>query len=94
MKNEDNRCFLWCVLRALNPKDRNSERVDTELRKKENTLNMKEIEFPVSLKDLDKFEKQNPSISVTVLGHEEKGVYPLRISDCLDRDYNIIVMLK
>ena len=41
MKNNDNRCFLWCVLRALNPRDRDQERLDTELRKKENTLNMK-----------------------------------------------------
>ena len=29
MKNDDNQCFLWCVLRALNPKDNHPERVDT-----------------------------------------------------------------
>ena len=57
MKNGDNKCSLWCVLRALNPKDNHPERVDTELREKENTLNMKGIEYPVSLKDLNKFEK-------------------------------------
>ena len=28
MKNKDNKCFLWCVLRALNPKENNPERVD------------------------------------------------------------------
>ena len=61
--------FLWCVLRALNRKERNSERVDTKLREKENTLNMKGIEYPVSLKDLNKFEKQNQSISITVFGY-------------------------
>ena len=72
MKNDDNKCFLWCVLRALCPKDSHPERVDTDLTKE----NMKGIEYPVSLKDLGKFEKQNPSISITVLGHEEKGVYP------------------
>ena len=93
MKNSNNQCFLWCVLRALYPRDRAQERVDMELREKKNTLNMKGIEYPVSLKDLGTFEKQNPSISITVLGHEEKGVYPLRISDCVDRDYNIILML-
>ena len=59
MKNSDNRCFLWCVLRALNPKDIHPVRVDTKLREKENTLNMKGIEYPMSLKDLKKFEKQN-----------------------------------
>ena len=34
IKNKDNKCFLWCVLRALNPKDHNSERVDAELKNK------------------------------------------------------------
>ena len=92
MKSTDNRFFLWCVLRALNPRDCNSEGVDTELRKKENTLNMKGIDYPVSLKDLDKFEKQNPTLSITVLGYETKGVYPLRNSDCTDRGHNIILL--
>ena len=93
MQNGDNQCFLWCILRPLNPKNNHPERVDTELREKENTLNMKGIEFPVSLNDLNKFEKQNPSISITVLGYERKSVYPLRNSHCRDRDHNIILML-
>ena len=51
MKNKDNRCFLCCVLRALNPKDVHPERLDKELKSKENPLNMEGIEYPVSLKD-------------------------------------------
>ena len=50
MKNKDNKCFLWCALRALNPKEHNAERVDNKLMEKENTLNMEGIEYPVSLK--------------------------------------------
>ena len=92
MKNKDNKCFLWCILRALNTKEHNAERVDKELMEKENTLNMEGIEYPVSLKDINKFEKQNPSISITVLGYEE-SVYPLRISKCMDREHNITLML-
>ena len=45
MKNKDNKCFLWCVLRALNPKKDHPERVDKELKSKENTLNMEGIEI-------------------------------------------------
>ena len=93
VKNKDNKCFLWCVLRALNPKADNAERVDKELKTKENTLNMEGIEYPVSLKDLNKFEKQNPTISITVLGYEGKSVYPLRNSHNTDGDYKIILML-
>ena len=67
-KNKDNKCFLWCVLRALNPTDSHPERIDKELKAKENTLNMEGIEYPVSLEDIDKFESQN-------------RVYLLRYSD-------------
>ena len=60
---------------------------------KENTLNMEGIEYPVSLKDLNKFEKQNPTISIMILGYEGKSVYPLRNSVNTDRDHNIILTL-
>ena len=93
VKNKDNKCFLWCVLRALNPKADNAERVGKELKTKENTLNMEGIEYPVSLKDLNEFEKQNPSISITVFGYERKSVYPLRNSANTGKDYDIILML-
>ena len=86
--------FLWCVLRALNLKEHNTERVDKNLKLKENTLNMEGIEYPVSLKDLNKFEKQNPSIAITVLGYDGKSVYPLRNSNnAYKREHNIILML-
>ena len=93
MQNKDNKCFLWCVLRALNPKSDHPERLDKELMGKVNTLNMEGIDYPVSLKDLNKFEKQNPNITITVFGYERKNDYPLRNNTNTDRDYNIIIML-
>ena len=45
MKNKYNKCFLWCVLRALNPKENNQQRIDKELKGKENSLNMEGIEY-------------------------------------------------
>ena len=45
------------------------------------------------MKDLNKFEKQNPTISITVFGYEGKSVYPLRNSDNTDSEHNIILML-
>ena len=79
--------FLWCVLRALNPKDNHPERVDKDLKLKENTLNMEGIEYPVSLKDTDKFENQNQTICITVIGYDGKIVYPLRNSNNMDREH-------
>ena len=95
MKNKDNKCFMWHVLRAIYPTNNHPERVDKELMEKENTLNMKGIEYPVSLKDIDKFEKQNPNISITVLGFNEKDkVHPLRNSEHVyNREHNIILLL-
>ena len=84
---------MWCVLRVLNPKDDHAERVDKELMEKENTLNMEGIEYPVSLKDINKFEKQNPSISITVLEYDGKDISPLRNSKCVNREHDITLML-
>ena len=41
-------------------------------------LNFTYIEFPVSLKDIDKFEKNNPEIKVNVFEYE-KSVHILRV---------------
>ena len=85
MKNEDNKCFTWSVLRALNPRERDNERIDKGLKKKEDSLNMTGIAYPVQLNALDKFERQNPTISINVFGYEE-SVYPLRVSKCEGRE--------
>jgi hypothetical protein len=60
IKNVDQKCILWSVLAALHPVSREShpERV-SHYRQYENELNMKDINYPVSLKKLEKFEKQN-----------------------------------
>ena len=101
MKNEDNnKCFLWCVLRALNPKDRDAERIDKDLKSKEDTLNMSGITYPVELKNIKRFEKQNPDISISVLGYSKnERIYPLRISEYTkakkedERKHNIVLLL-
>ena len=95
MQNEDNKCLLWSVLRGLNPKDEHPERIDKDLKSKENTLNMEGIEYPVNLKDIKRFEKQNPEISVSVLGYsKDERIYPLRISKKENkRKHNIVLLL-
>ena len=93
LKNEDDKCFMWSVLRALNPSKDHSERIDKKLKEKENTLNMEGMEYHVSLKDIDKFERQNPSISITVLGYEGKSVCSYRNSNNTNREHNVILIL-
>ena len=100
MKNEDNKCFLWCVLRALNPKNTHPERIDKDLKSKEHTLNMEGIAYPVDSKGFKRFEKQNPDISISVLGYNEnEKIYPLDISKFTkvkkedERKHNIVLLL-
>ena len=48
MKNEDDKCFMWCVLRALYPKNDHPERIDKDLKSKQDIINMNGIHYPVS----------------------------------------------
>ena len=85
IQNKDEKCFQWSILRYLHPLNKNEIRV-SDLKKYEDELNFQEIEFPVKLKNITKFENQNPSISgVNVFSvNENNKIYPLRLNnkDC------------
>ena len=94
MKNQDEECFKWCVLRALYPKDKNTERIDKDLKSKQDTLNMQGIRYPVNFRDVDRFESQNLEISISILGYnKDERVYPLKISKYTERKHNITLLL-
>ena len=94
MKNQDDKCFLWCVLRALNPKNNHPERVDKDLISKQNTLNMEGIKYPVDFRGIDRFESLNPNISISVLGYnQDERVYPLKVSNFTGCEHEITLML-
>ena len=87
IQNKDEKCFLWCILRYLHPKEIHEERL-SDLKKYENSLNTKGITFPMKLKDITKFEKLNPKLpGINVFSvNENKIFYPLRMAerDCLN----------
>ena len=94
MKNQDEECFKWCVLRALNPKDIHPERVDKDLKSKQDTINIKGIRYPVNFRDIDRFESQNPEISITILGYnKDERVYPLKVSKYTGCEHDIVLLL-
>ena len=79
VKNEnDNECFKWAVTSAVFPAKEHGERLSKQMRKDSEKFDWTGIEFPVSLKQIDKFEKQN-NYAINVLGYEGV-VYPLRLS--------------
>ena len=55
---------------------------------------MGDIKYPVSLKDINKFERLNSSIAISVFAYsEDYKVYPLRISDHSNRLHKIKLLL-
>ena len=52
LKNEDQQCFKWCVTKALNPVDKNSERITELLREESKIPNWGDMEYPVNLERL------------------------------------------
>ena len=51
---EDNECFKWCLVRYLNPVDHNPRRIT----KADKKLDLKNIKFPVKIRDIYKIEKK------------------------------------
>ena len=81
IRNRDNKCFRWSVLRYLHPREKNDSRL-SDLKKYENELNTKSIKFPVKIKDISKFESLNPNIpGINVFSvNDNKKFYPLKMA--------------
>ena len=79
IKNKDNECFRWCHIRHLNPQDTNPQRIKKTDKEYINQLDYSGIEFPVTVKQYNKIEKQN-EININVFGFENKQPYPIFIS--------------
>ena len=81
MENNDDQCFKRAISRALNPVDRDSERVTKILKTQAEKYNWGGIGFPTKLKDIHKFENNN-GVNVNVFSFDDdtKKVYTLRLS--------------
>ena len=79
MKNSDNECFRWCHIRHLNPQDKDPQRIKKSDKAFIQNLNYSGIEFPVTVKQYNKIEKQN-EININVFGYEDKQPYPIHVS--------------
>ena len=92
VKNKnDHECFKWAVTSAVFPAERDGERLSKQMRKDSEKFDWTGIEFPVSLKQIDKFENNNP-YAINVLGYEGV-VYPLRISKKKEHCEQVINLL-
>ena len=66
IKNNDQKCFLWCHVRHINPSKEHPGIIKKVDKRLASNLNYDGIEFPVKEKDFDKIEVQN-NISINVM---------------------------
>ena len=102
--NDDEDCFKWSVIAAENVGMKDPQRV-SNLRKFTDNYDWSGLEFPVSIKDIGKFETRN-NISVNVLAVEGRDIYihrkgrsmgpvaPGSRSDPMGREINLLMVCE
>ena len=84
-QSKDEECFKWAVIAALHHEEikKYHQRI-SKLRPYENQYNWGGLAIPVSIKKIDKFEKDNPGIAMNVLfnnmKNQTKNIYTVRRS--------------
>lgn len=94
IKNTDDKCFLWHVAAAVFPVHLDPcSRVHYEKHLKK--FNVKGIRWPMDIRQIDKFERQNNlSINVYKCENRKKDVWPIRISKKRDVEPINLLLLE
>ncbi|XP_036140462.1 uncharacterized protein LOC118644854 [Monomorium pharaonis] len=83
VNSKDNACFAWSVVAALHPAERNTG-LESSYPHYTTVLKFDDIAFPVTVKDIGKFESLN-NISINVYGMKKEmamlKILPLRLSN-------------
>ncbi|KYN15057.1 hypothetical protein ALC57_12720 [Trachymyrmex cornetzi] len=91
VKSMDNACFAWSVVTALYPAKSHVDRKSSYPHYTA-VLNLTNIEFPMTLKDIPKFERLN-AVSINVYGIENKQILPLRLTgDNKEKHVNLLYL--
>ena len=88
--NDDEECFKWSVIAAENAGLKDPQRI-SNLRKFMDNYDWSGLEFPVSIKDIGKFETRN-NISVNVLAVEGRDIYIHRKGRRVGREINLLMV--
>ena len=80
IKNNDQKCFLWCYVRHINLVKMHPERITKKDKKLVNDLNYDGVGLPVREKDFSKTETKN-NICINVFCYENRMTFPIYISN-------------
>ena len=92
INNKDEKCFLWCHVRHINPSKEHPGRIKKVDKRLASNLNNDEIEFPVKEKDFKKVEVQNNNC-INAFGYEDKLFFPIYISNKKFEDSTDLLLL-
>ena len=90
LHNDDEECFKWSVIAAENVGMKDPQRV-SNLRKFTDNYDRSGLEFPVSIKDIGKFETRN-NISVNVLAVDGRDIYIHRKGRRMGQEINLLIV--
>ncbi|XP_070153685.1 uncharacterized protein [Polyergus mexicanus] len=92
VQSKDNACFAWAVVATLHPAEDHVYR-ESSYPHYTTVLNLQDIEFPMTLSQIKKFELHN-NISINVYCIEkENNIVPIRLSEQKkDRHVNLLYM--
>ena len=89
---DDNECFKRCLVRYLNPADRNPAwitKADKDFAKK---LDFKDVQFPFKVRDINKIGKKN-LIGISVFSFENKEKHPIHVSKKYSEEKHVDLLL-
>ena len=75
---DDNECLKWYLVRFLHPADSNQGKIIKSDKYFAKDLDLKDITFPVKVRDIHKIEKTIPS-SLPFLIMKSNGKYPIYV---------------
>ena len=88
--NDHEECFKWSVIASEKVGMKDPQRV-SNLRKFKDNYDWSGLEFPVSIKDIGKFETRN-NISVNVFSVEGRDIYIHRKGRRIGREINLLMV--
>ena len=79
IKNNDQLCFLWCILAYLFPVE-NNKNITSSYSKHFDKFNLEGLEFPMKVKDIPKFENLNIGLCINVFELTGNVLTPIHVN--------------
>ena len=79
IKNNDQFCFLWCILAYLFPVE-NNKNITSSYSKHFDKFNLEGLEFPMKVKDIPKFENLNIGLCINIFKLTGTVLTPIHVN--------------